>query len=482
MQASTDPSDPFEPTKKRKLAPLACERCRSHKTKCDSHRPSCGRCRARHVDCIYNDDPKTTTANLRRQYHHLAEKYQSFHELFEMLRSKPEDEAIVILQRLRASGDVQSILDHVKAGYLLTNSRGVGTKANAYVPFSPCPNTREEVMFGSDHSNAYPFLPPLEETQSALGAKMRNILYSNPDEDDWATVNKVENARHVDRARELLDDRFLQINASDWTSVAASDTTVRNLISLYLSWDHATMRLFYEELFLDQMSTGKRDYCSPVFVNALLAAATLNYSAIDHELCRDLGNKFFEEARQLWESNLEQRPRLLLVPTATLLGLWCYSNGDEKAGLEFCNESVRISIDLGLFRTRLREPTLCDNYARTMIRGETIVAWGLFNWHSVYSFFRRRRLGLPNPPYHLTLSDSRHYGSCEIPWNPFPLQRNQHNLHRDLTSRTFSVLWTIIWEGTKRQPNVPAPETHDVEAKSAANRAGSGYGEPAIDS
>lgn len=82
--------------------------------------------------------------------------------------------------------------------------------------------------------------------------------------------------RHLDRARELLDDRFLRIKASDWTTVTDSDTVVRNLISLYLSWDHATMRLFDEELFLDQMAAGKRDYCSPVFVNALLAAATVH--------------------------------------------------------------------------------------------------------------------------------------------------------------------------------------------------------------
>lgn len=81
--------------------------------------------------------------------------------------------------------------------------------------------------------------------------------------------------RHLDRTRELYDDRLLQIHASDWTTVTNSDTIIRNLVSLYLSWDHATMRLFDEELFLDQISTGKRDYCSPVFVNALLAAATV---------------------------------------------------------------------------------------------------------------------------------------------------------------------------------------------------------------
>lgn len=62
--------------------------------------------------------------------------------------------------------------------------------------------------------------------------------------------------------------------------------------------------------------------------------------------------------------------------------MWCYSNGDEMTGLGFSNESIRIGIDLGLFRTLPREPTLCDDFARTIIRGEATVAWGLFNWHS----------------------------------------------------------------------------------------------------
>jgi hypothetical protein len=81
--------------------------------------------------------------------------------------------------------------------------------------------------------------------------------------------------RHLDRARELDDDRLLHVKAADWTTVTSTDIIVQNLISLYLSWDHATMRLFDEEFFLDQISNSKTDYCSPVFVNAILAAATV---------------------------------------------------------------------------------------------------------------------------------------------------------------------------------------------------------------
>jgi hypothetical protein len=69
----------------------------------------------------------------------------------------------------------------------------------------------------------------------------------------------------------------------------------------------------------------------------------------------------------------------------------------------------------------------------------------------VHSFFRRRNLELPNPPYHPALYDPENHEFGEVTWNSFPLHRPLHRLHRDLTSRAFSELWTIIWEGTADQ-------------------------------
>ncbi|KAK8013755.1 hypothetical protein PG991_009348 [Apiospora marii] len=447
------PSEPVQLAKKRKLALIACARCRSHKTRCDGNRPSCGMCRARNVECTYDDDPNTTTAaNLRRQYHCLAEQHQSFHELFEMLRSRPEEEALAILRHFRSSGTVQSTLQYIKEGYLVTATHMAGSDADE-IPLPPCPKNREEFMLGIDHPNAYPFLPPLEELKSSLGFQMRMIPEADPKTANWVTEEEIENARHLDRARELDDERLLHVKAADWTTVTSNDIIVQNLISLYLSWDHATMRLFDEEFFIDQISNSKTEYCSPVFVNAVLAAATLNYSAIDKELCKDLGHRFYEEACQLWKSDSQQRSHLLSATTATLLSMWCYGNGDEKTGTQFSDESIRIGIDLGLFRTLPRAPPLCDNFTRRMIRGEAIVAWGLFNWESVHSFFRRRDLRLPNPPYHPTLYDSESYDFCEVVWNSFPFSRPTQHIHRDLTFLAFSELWAILWEASKLPRN-----------------------------
>ncbi|KAK8013683.1 hypothetical protein PG991_009276 [Apiospora marii] len=413
VEKEQSPSEPIQLAKKRKLVSIACTRCRSHKTKCDGSRPSCGTCRARNVGC-------------RRQYRCLADQHQSFHELFEMLRSRPEEEALVILRHVRSSGTVQSTLQYIKEGHLVTATHMVGSDADE-IPLPPCPKNKVEFMLGIDHPNAYPFLPPLEELKSSLGFKMRMIPEADPKTADWVTEEEVENARHLDRARELDDDRLLHVKAADWTTVTSTDIIVQNLISLYLSWDHATMRLFDEEFFLDQISNSKTDYCSPVFVNAILAAATLNYSAIDKELCQNLGPRFYEEACQLWKLDSQQQLHLLSATTATLLSMWCYCNGDEKTGTEFSDESIRIGIDLGLFRTLPRAPPLCDDFTRRMIRGEAIVAWGLYNWQS--------------------------HNFCEVVWNSFPFSRPTQHIHRDLTFLAFSELWAILCEASKLPRN-----------------------------
>ncbi|KAK8855064.1 hypothetical protein PGQ11_010976 [Apiospora arundinis] len=72
---STDPNEPGDPFKKRKLVPLVCAMVPFPQDQMRQQRPSSRPYRARNVDCMYDDDPNiTTTANLRRPYHHQAEQ------------------------------------------------------------------------------------------------------------------------------------------------------------------------------------------------------------------------------------------------------------------------------------------------------------------------------------------------------------------------------------------------------------------------
>jgi hypothetical protein len=57
--------------------------------------------------------------------------------------------------------------------------------------------------------------------------------------------------------------------------VTDEDIVVANLISLYMSWEHASCRIFDENYLIEQLLSGEGTYCSPLLVNAILAVATV---------------------------------------------------------------------------------------------------------------------------------------------------------------------------------------------------------------
>lgn len=120
----TPPTPEKEPAAKRQTTSLACQRCRSKKIKCDGARPTCNSCLSKKAECQFNDDPETTPhASLVREYRRLEEDYKELLELYGMMRERPESDASIIFQRLRAGDDVRSVLSLVKEGDLVTGLR-----------------------------------------------------------------------------------------------------------------------------------------------------------------------------------------------------------------------------------------------------------------------------------------------------------------------------------------------------------------------
>ncbi|KAI0163355.1 hypothetical protein BJ166DRAFT_292377 [Pestalotiopsis sp. NC0098] len=100
--------------------PTACYCCRQQKMKCSGERPVCGRCAKRSLDCQYASQPgETSSQALRRNYETLRHQETIHTELIDLLRSLPDQEAQIVLQKLRSGSDVAVIVDQVKAGSLL---------------------------------------------------------------------------------------------------------------------------------------------------------------------------------------------------------------------------------------------------------------------------------------------------------------------------------------------------------------------------
>ncbi len=89
---------------------VACEPCRKKKCKCDGKRPICGTCVARETDCIYDGEPDARrSVTLKRKNEALVEEVKRMRDLLELMRSKPQSEAVRIFQQVRSSSDVESI-------------------------------------------------------------------------------------------------------------------------------------------------------------------------------------------------------------------------------------------------------------------------------------------------------------------------------------------------------------------------------------
>jgi hypothetical protein len=81
--------------------------------------------------------------------------------------------------------------------------------------------------------------------------------------------------RMVMSIQSLSDRPLFDLPAKPWTVVIDDEHFVSHLVSLYFTWEHATCHIVDRELFLEDMKSGRLDSqcCSPLLVNALLAAA-----------------------------------------------------------------------------------------------------------------------------------------------------------------------------------------------------------------
>ncbi|GKZ37319.1 hypothetical protein AbraIFM66950_008806, partial [Aspergillus brasiliensis] len=74
----------------------------------------------------------------------------------------------------------------------------------------------------------------------------------------------------------LCDSPLFQVPSRPWTAVTNDDHLVSHLISLYFTWDHPTLQVVDQEVFLKHMTTKVIDpnCCTSLLVNSILAVAS----------------------------------------------------------------------------------------------------------------------------------------------------------------------------------------------------------------
>ncbi|KAK8029589.1 hypothetical protein PG993_010880 [Apiospora rasikravindrae] len=120
-QTTPQPTQPEEPPAKRKVTEVACQCCRTRKSKCDGATPQCATCVKRGTDCIYPGVENQQT--LRRRYQEMELLLRSHQELYDVIQNRSEEEGFEIVRRIRRGHDVDAILDHIRDGDLLLQAQ-----------------------------------------------------------------------------------------------------------------------------------------------------------------------------------------------------------------------------------------------------------------------------------------------------------------------------------------------------------------------
>ncbi|KAF2856148.1 hypothetical protein T440DRAFT_494957 [Plenodomus tracheiphilus IPT5] len=76
---------------------------------CDGERPKCCECTARETICRYTETESTQTKR----------RHADLEELFELLRTLPEEDSIKLLARIRAGADTRDLVETIRHGNLL---------------------------------------------------------------------------------------------------------------------------------------------------------------------------------------------------------------------------------------------------------------------------------------------------------------------------------------------------------------------------
>ncbi|KAI8959471.1 hypothetical protein F5Y11DRAFT_301730 [Daldinia sp. FL1419] len=426
---------------KRVATPAACEACRKRKSKCTAERPRCSVCVERQTLCEYTTLP--TETHLRAQKRKLTDlelKCQAYEDLFGIMRSRPDEETIQVLQRLRMGEDVQTIVKTVQDGDLLLQ-----------LSLKPDPRFRYEFPYLRD-------MPPfLSQWQNPY---LRSTLYEKTGMNQTKTY--MEALRDVtDESQkiylapyhtiELVDSRISSMTVSSWTTVSSDNPMLRALLEIYFVFIYPFHPYFHKDLFLEDMFAGNRRFCSRLLVNAVLGAAWHGYNRMKNRaecwLPDNLGYRFLAEARRLFELELAQ-PSITTAQAAAIINLTCNLNGIDEISWVYKYKSLEIAQNLSLFSPAPEE-------SREWQIAATTTAWCLFNSQALATFHTFQPPLIRDPP-NRPLPDgdeiSNFYGEI---FAKYPFGREPIPIFNGLVFKAISQFRVIMNEITAHSYNQP---------------------------
>ncbi|KAJ4377619.1 hypothetical protein N0V83_000446 [Neocucurbitaria cava] len=282
---------------------------------------------------------------MKRKNEEMQGELSNLRQLYDFLRLRPEQEAMEIMRRIRAnppntspSQRIQELADFMGELVSAEDIRQIQTCQLACESTLPPPTSLEAILHPSP--------------SSAMG--------------DSST-----------------DPRLL--SAKNWTTVTGDINILVDLFSAWTTREHSYFHYLDREAFLDDMASGRTEYCSELLVNALLASACFHSDAVKDRQKpfseTSMTTMFYKEARRLWDLE-EGKDSLTKLQAGLCLFMVLGKYGRDKVGHTFLLEACRIGRDLGLFQSQPLEASWSRS-SETQRKWENVravTAWALFNF------------------------------------------------------------------------------------------------------
>ncbi|KAI1843691.1 hypothetical protein JX266_010137 [Neoarthrinium moseri] len=405
---STPSSSTSDETIKRRRVgvQVACNACRTKKTRCDGERPTCSPCQRRGTECAWSDKREPNDETL---------------EVLELLKSAPEKTAIDILRLLRTSGDVRAVLSMVNGGM---DGKHRPSDRDASLAMTMSAQSPLELELMVRNPNSYPTLRPISEAALEESNLLRPVNLARYDSHEQSSVSDFlpdlgggsltdTSGADADSAVKLLrkspmdgippqltrycDGRLADLRIEYWTRVPIPNNFAASILSLYLETDHPLLGLFDPDKFIGDLVNRRERFCSSFLVASVLYWGCQMYSALDKGANEYL-HQFCTEAERLWSLNrLDDSP--LNMAGAQLLSLAYMGHGKDHLVLRYLKDAVEMGTRMGLLgvdnETAARK---LDHLPEETRQAYAYAAWGVFNWAVLISLFYQQP-GLEYPVY-----------------------------------------------------------------------------------
>ncbi|RKL34074.1 hypothetical protein BFJ72_g9561 [Fusarium proliferatum] len=179
----------------------------------------------------------------------------------------------------------------------------------------------------------------------------------------------------------MVDPHLDEIQAADWTSIIKDNKSLRKLLQTYFLTEYTYFPAFQKDHFLQDMASGRKEYCSSLLVHAVLASACHGYSTTNHRSRfwdpETLGYQCLAEARRLWELEMGHA-KLTNIQAAIVLAVVYDANGRDEEGRAYLVQAVAAAYAMQLFSSQ-------KNSDDREFNSRAATAWGLFGLQAYVS-------------------------------------------------------------------------------------------------